>query len=342
MPIKQIGELSLEEVKLVVSGLHERVQMPQLELQQGTVSRRELWSEVKPADPESWLRDCEGDSLWGRAFTRNLARHNTEEQEVSCAREALRIMLEHVGLPTDEVEVPDELRTFAPRRQPIVTIGDRQYVLLSVEATLRPIPLEPEFEREKCQCGRYAWNAKRGYWYWRYLGVQTKIGCYCSKCGSLLGPNGWTMPYSRNAKGIPWPSSGLTMRAVNGIRLSPSMRRTLIDSLQCSRSPANEANLSSPTSFSGDHPIDAVSGVDIFFDIPENDTPKFRLSACQCRSYIWRLDDSAPTGWYRHWPCDPAPTGIFCGDCGSLLGPNGHALINGRDPESVRWPGDPK
>lgn len=188
----------------MVSRLHERIQVPQFELLRGGETNRSFWAEIVPADRDSWLRDYEGDLPWDRAYVRHHTNREADEEEALCARQALRLMLERVRLPTDEVDVPDGPPATEPQASLTVTIGDRQYALQSFEAMLCLTTPEPVFKRGECGCGRCFWDAKRVEWYLRTCdGVAGDT--YCHKCGSLLGPDGWAMLAGQDPKDVQWP-----------------------------------------------------------------------------------------------------------------------------------------
>jgi hypothetical protein len=75
-------------------------------------------------------------------------------------------------------------------------------------------------------------------------------------------------------------------------------------------------------------------------DEPE---PVFKRGECGCGDCTWSTEDidtdfPVGGGWYRSWPCGSMPEGTYCSDCGSLLGPDGWAMLAGRDPKEVKWP----
>lgn len=76
----------------------------------------------------------------------------------------------------------------------------------------------------------------------------------------------------------------------------------------------------------------------------EESEPEFKRGACAC-GYVrfLEIDESGPE-WYFGGDRFPWPTPVgrcwYCPSCGSLLGPNGWAMLVGRDPKAVQWPED--
>jgi hypothetical protein len=186
--MKPIDQLSLAEVELVVSKLHERVQVPQFELRTGQQVYKPGWGADGPNSVccTAEIRPIKSNSGFMARYMDDAA--NADTLMVQTARRALLDTLQHFGLPTDEVEVPSPT---------------------AFEATARLGTTEPEFKRGACGCGRCRpWHTESPEplrWGYGSCMIPTAEGTYCPECGSLLGPGGWALLAGRDPKSVKWP-----------------------------------------------------------------------------------------------------------------------------------------
>lgn len=184
MPKKPIAQLSIEEVRLVVERLHERVPMPQFELQTDQQFYRPGWGADGPTCVccRAEIRPIKRISGVVAQYTDDAA--NADTLMAQTARRALLDALERMGLPTNAVDVPSHRGEYIPK-----------------------------FKRGACGCGRMTWHTEDimgdaevpGEWFYSWPIDPVPEGTYCSECGSLLGPEGWALLAASDPKAVQWP-----------------------------------------------------------------------------------------------------------------------------------------
>jgi len=201
--MKPIAQLSIEEVRLVVGRLHERVLMPQFELQTDQQFCKPGWGSDGPTRV-----CCTAEIRPIKSIPRVMAQYmddtaNADTLMAHTAQRALLDALGRMGLPTDAVEVPLPRSFFDG--PPIDITGGMDAVEYIAKIRGEYIP---KFKRGACGCGRCTWCTNiMGVGTWRDYKPPDPVpeGTYCSGCGSLLGPEGWAMLAGRDPKEVQWP-----------------------------------------------------------------------------------------------------------------------------------------
>jgi len=218
--VKPIDQLSLAEVELVVSKLHERVPMPQFELRTDQQVDKPGWGAEGPNSVccTAEIRPIKSNSGVMAQYTDDAA--NADTLMIQTAQRVLIRVLQHFDLPTDEVEVPSPRRFFDG--PPIDITGGMDAADYIAKLYGEDIP---EFKRGACGCGRCTWHTGglqgdvhvSGIWLMqdhfiaRY-NYPVAEGTYCSECGSLLGPDGWALLAGRDPKDVQWPEDATANR----------------------------------------------------------------------------------------------------------------------------------
>jgi len=206
--MKPIAQLSIEEVRLVVGRLHERVLMPQFELQTDQQFCKPGWGSDGPTRV-----CCTAEIRPIKSIPRVMAQYmddtaNADTLMAHTAQRALLDALGRMGLPTDAVEVPLPRSFFDG--PPIDITGGMDAVEYIAKIRGEYIP---KFKRGECGCGDCTWITEDidtefpvgGGWYRSWPCGSMPEGTYCSGCGSLLGPEGWAMLAGRDPKAVQWP-----------------------------------------------------------------------------------------------------------------------------------------